>query len=86
MVVLLATTPADAIRLPRWVSELLIVGVAAGLQVAAGNGREWAAGVVVGCGVLLAAARWWGGSPWWVAVGGWNPFLTAGAALAVRAV
>ena len=81
MIALLATTPPDAILLPRGRSERIIsIGFVAVAAVATGGDSAKvavaAALLVVGV-ALLAACRWRSISAWWTAVALWQPALLA---------
>ena len=69
--VLLATTPAKAIRLPRFVSEILIVGVTVLLAIGRKIGHPilQLSLVVIGLVVLRFTRK----SPWWAVLIGWFP-------------
>jgi hypothetical protein len=71
MLALLCSTPVDAIRLPRWISESLILGGAVTLCLLDLQPIHWLA--VLMTTVLLAGCRAAGKSPWWAALVGWFP-------------
>lgn len=79
MISLLATTPADAIVLPRARSERIIaVGFAVAAAIAT---RAEVASIAIASGLfifgvaLLAMCRWRTISAWWTAVALWQPIL-----------
>jgi hypothetical protein len=80
--ILLATTPADALRLPRRLGVGIILTVTALLQAAAilAQGaplRAMYGACVVGLtAAVLAMLLRRGISPWWAVLIGWNPLLT----------
>ncbi len=68
---LLGTTPAGAIRLPRWISEIFILSSTLAID----HGRA-AKPLVMHIGILLVMLvllRLWGKSPWWAVLYGWFP-------------
>ncbi len=81
---LLATTPSDAIRLRRWVSEVVIVGGTFGLLLLARPPFVHTVTVVAGVVVLQIGSRLLNWSPWWAVLMAWNPLLMSGRGTAVR--
>ena len=68
---LLLTTPPDAIRLPRWLSEILILGGAVSLYLLGDpKKRGWSLMLTA---ALLLALRLARKSPWWAVLVAWFP-------------
>jgi hypothetical protein len=71
LLILLLTTPRDAIRLPRRVSEILILGGEAGIQLLAHHEiRGW---MLLVTAALLIVLRFTNQSAWWAALFAWWP-------------
>lgn len=93
LAMLLATTPIDAIRLPRGRSELLIIagtayllGTAASI---ASTRPAWplvfaSAHVLLATATMLVVLRRRGASAWWAALVAWNPLIVYEAGVAAR--
>jgi hypothetical protein len=68
---LLCTTPVNAIRLPRWVSEIFIL-----VSTLAIDSHRAVLPLEIHFNVLVAMLillRLWGKSPWWAVLYGWFP-------------
>jgi hypothetical protein len=69
---LLCTTPEDAIRLPRWVSEIFILLTTAVLRAHTGVPGRIHFGITV---LTLMILRLWNKSSWWAVLFAWLPVV-----------
>jgi len=71
LLILLLTTPPDAIRLPRWLSEILILGGSVAIQFIGHRVDRW--WMLILDVMLLIVLRVTSQSAWWAALFAWLP-------------